>query len=518
MKEPATCNCKRSPKSNWIVNFFLLIFAVSFCFVSTRADSSPTENKTFRLHILKEPYGLDPQSNSGAVQSYLLQNLHRGLFKYDNTRGLVPDLAEKCQRSQKNRRLTCDLKKNLRWSDGSPLKAKDFVKSFEFLLGHPQSLAHVSGILDLKNALAFADGKTSFDQVGVKALNDLKIQFEFAESSPEFEYSLCQTALSPRPANEKQFSGPYQLKEWKKKQSIELTKNTHYPTGEPLRPNVEFLFIAEDSSALKLYEKKQLDFLRRLPTSLRKEWENKPDFHAIEILRFDYFGFNKSLGSLEQRKLLSEGLDYQDLQKIFQSKGRPGCVPLPDSFFKDDQLPCLKFREADKESLKKLNWPQDLVIGFSSQGGDDHRRGAEWMQSQWKNHLGLQFRIQAIENKVFLSRIKDNPPTVFRKGIGLNRPTCLAAVENFSRNHPENFLKIDDEEFEKLIQELRQIPSEKRKKELCSKAVAWLLDRYLMIPSGRFDFFTLLNPNYTGLSLNVMNQLNLENLKFEKTK
>ncbi len=512
MKEPAICNCKRLLKLNLIARVRSLVVLFIFCLVPTISQVAQFADKVpFRLHVLKEPYGLDPQIYGATVHSYLLQNLHRGLFKYDNDKGLVPDLAEKCSRRLKNLQLTCTLKKDLRWSDGSPLTAKDFVSGIEFLLTRPQSLVHVSGITKLKNANSFAEGKFQFDKVGVKAINDLTLQFEFNEPEPEFEYSLCQTALSPRPSSEKQFSGPYQLKEWKKNQSLLLTKNSHYPAGENLRPDVEFLFITEDSSALKLYEKKQLDFLRRLPTALYKEWSKKPDFQSFEILRFDYFGFNKELSSLEHRKQLSESLDYEDLQKIFQSIGRPGCVALPGSFFKKDLIPCVNYRN---DSLKnKLTWPKDMVIGYSSQGGDDHRRVAEWLQSQWKKKLGLNFRIQGMENKVFLSRIKDRPPTVFRKGVSLERPTCLAAVEIFSREHPENFLKVDSPEFEKILQDLKQTSEGNHQKELCSKAVNWLLDQNLLIPTGRFDFFTLLNPSYTGLKLNLMNQLFLEDLR-----
>lgn len=506
MKALATCNCKPLQKLNWIANPVPYIF---FC--SLLILASPSQGSVFKLHVLKEPVSLDPQTQSGAVQSYLQQNLHRSLFKYDNEKGAIPDLAEGCTRSSKNLVLTCRLKKNLKWSDGSPLKAQHFIAAYEFLLKNPTHSSQGLGLTEIKNASSFMEAKIQFEQVGLKAIDESTLKFEFTEPHPEFEYNLCQTTLSPRPTNEKQFSGPYQVKEWKKSQSLLLTKNPNYPSGNSTRPDVEFLFILDDATALKLYEKNQLDFLRRLPTPLYGMWHEKPDFKSFEVLRFDYFGFNSDLNSAAQRKSLSEALDYSDLQKIFQSKGRPGCVALPADFFAQDKLPCIEFKE--NAAPTKTNWPKDLVIGYSAQGGDDHRRAAEWLQSQWKKRLNLNFRIQAMENKVFIAQLRDKPSTVFRKGVTLDRPTCLSAVEIFSRHHPENFLKIDSPEFEKILSDLKTTSKKSQQKILCSKAVHWLLDNYSFIPTGRFDFFTLLKPQFEGLFLNRMNQLNLENLK-----
>ncbi len=479
---------------------------------SPLAGPTALESSSFKLHVLKEPLSLDPQSQAGAVSSYLLQNLHRGLFKFDNEKGLVPDLAEKkCTRSSKNLKLTCKLRKNLKWSDGVVLKSSDFVSAYEFLLKNPMNSGQGLSLLSLKNAEKFISTKTNFNEVGIKAIDDRTLEFEFTEPQPEFEYNLCQTTLSPRPSNPKQFSGPYQLKDWKKSKSLLLTQNPNYPTGNSQRPDVEFLFILDDSTALKLYEKNQLDFLRRLPTSLYQQWKDKPDFKSFEILRFDYYGFNQDLDSIEQRKLLSESLDYEDLQKIFQSKGRPGCVALPSSFFQNGEIPCIHFKPT-LSPPPKISWSKDMVISYSVQGGDDHRRLAEWLQSQWKKRLDLNFRIQGMENKIFIAQLHNKPTTVFRKGVTLDRPTCLSALEIFHQDHPENFLKINSKDYEKLLSEIKSTTNESKKKALCTRSVKWLLDQYKLIPSGRFDFFTLLKPNYKGLQLNLMNQLNLEDL------
>ncbi len=66
---------------------------------------------------------------------------------------------------------------------------------------------------------------------------------------------------------------------------------------------------------------------------------------------------------------------------------------------------------------------------------------------------------------------------IFKKGVSLDRPTCLAAVENFTRGNRENYLRVDDDQFEALVKSLSLSPTEVKKKIACRKAVDHLFGR-----------------------------------------
>ncbi|HWU44413.1 MAG TPA: hypothetical protein VN132_13275, partial [Bdellovibrio sp.] len=149
---------------------------------------------------------------------------------------------------------------------------------------------------------------------------------------------------------------------------------------------------------------------------------------------------------------------------------------------------------------------------FSTLGGEDHKRAAEWMQDQWSKNAHLKTNLIAKENKVFLSELQKNPPPLFRKGVALDRPTCLAALENFGPPNPENYVALKSVEFEKILDQLSKASKKHEQKNLCLAGVQFLMNHHLLIPMGAMHFAILASEEFSGWKLNQMNQLDLSQL------
>lgn len=498
--------------------FALLLFGFSFLLGSF---SPATENATsFRLHLTNEPTHLDPHLQKSSASSYLLQNLYRNIFFYDNDKGLVPDLGESCRR-ESPWVLVCKLKKDLRWSDGTPLKAGDFLKAYQKLLNPKNSAPRADLLFKIKNAPAIYKGQKKITSLGITAPDALTLRFEFEEKDPDFEYNLASFLLSPtkntlkpgqNPA-ELIVNGPYQVAQWLPGQKIQLTNNAHYKNDAAAkRPPVEFLFVNEDSVALQLYEKNELSFLRRLPTLYIPKFKTRPDFYWIPVIRFDYIGFGPVLKNEPKlREALAQSLHYEELQKIFSSEGVPGCPGLPTVWLNEELCYSLKAPEA-KTKLPKSPALANLRLMYSAQGGEDHRRATEWMQAQWQKNLGLKVQLILRENKVFLSELQQSPPALFRKGVAPDRPTCLATLETFADWNPENYIQLKDPAYHEILRKLGEASNSQEQKDLCTQGVRFLMDRHLLIPLGRIHFAVMANRNFNGWKLNSMNQLDLSRL------
>jgi oligopeptide transport system substrate-binding protein len=478
----------------------------------------------FRLHLIAEPSGLDPQRQKASVSSYLLQSLYRNLFFYDNDRGLVPDLGDSCKR-EGPLVLVCKLKKDLHWSDGSPITSADFLKTYRRLLDPQESFPRADLLFKIKNAAALYKGKKA-GSLGITAPDDRTLRFEFAERDPDFEYNLGTTQLAPvkniltsgQKATELVVSGPYKVADWAAGSKISLVTNSFYKFGSgDQRPPVEFLFIAEDGVALQLYEKNELSFLRRLPTSYIPKFKSRPDFLWIPVIRFDYLGFGPVLKDHPKlREALSLSLNFPELQKVYSAEGLPGCPGIPESWT-TEQL-CYKQDIAKAKAALALdkNTPQDLKLSYSSQGGEDHRRGTEWMQAQWSVVLGLKIQVVLKENKIYLNELQQNPPTIFRKGVAPDRPTCLATLETFAEGNPENYIQLKDPEYQGILKSLAEATQSKEQKKLCTQGVRYLMEHYVLIPTGPIHFAMLAKPEFKGWKLNSMNQLDLSSLEGKK--
>jgi oligopeptide transport system substrate-binding protein len=513
MKALQICNCKQLQKWRWKkirTQVFLSLLAwclLLFCAVQAPANTAST---AFKLHLRTEPNSpLLPQKHRSSNSSYLMMNLHRNLLFFDDQLGLKPDLAESCVTQKKT--IICKIKKNAKWSDGSDLLAEDFLRAYQFILDVNNQAFRADLFFTLKNAQDIYLGKKNKDLLGVKAIDNktLKFEFEPTKNPQDFIHNLSNVILAPLKRD--LFSGPYQIKNWDKGNFITLEQNKNYHIKNN-RPELQFLFIDDDHMSIKLFEKNQLDFARRLPTSEIVRFKDRKEFfHQVEVARFDYIGFGPSLkNNLSLRTAISNALNYPDLKKILASDGLPGCPGIPASWLFKELL-CYSFdlTQAKKHLADLKTKVKSLDFYFSTQGDEDHRRVAEWFQEQFKNNLQIQLKLFPTENKLFLETLSKNPPDLFRKGISPDQPTCASLLAAFTSDHRENFIDLQGTETLKLIEKISS-----QSLTSCSKAINSLMKTKQIIPLGPIHFSLLANPKFTGWKLNQLNQLDLSGLKF----
>lgn len=493
----------------------LLFFILSAC--HPKVD----DHNVFTLHLFQEPPHLDPTSLRSSSASYFFHNMLRGLYRYDSEKGLVEEGGH-CH-WQSELQLICKIQ-NQFWQTGESVTADDYVRTFQKLVD-PKSASPRSDLLEnLINGKAVTQGQLDPKQLGVKASSPQTLQFDFANKDPEFLYKLTSSALLPTHQSGivtreqyKQFigNGPYQIKEWKFGKEMNLTPNPHFKKGHPKRPNVRFYFIDDEMTAYRLYLSQKLSFLRRIPSNLITALQNRPDFYQIPMARFDYYGFGERLTKEDNlRKALLHGIDYVKLQKLLHALGRPGCPSIPKVWM--DRSPCysydLKLAKSylSKVDPKLLN--QSYSLKISQTGGADIKKQAEFIQNQWKEHLGFKVEISQMEDKVFINELKSRPPDIFRKGVGLDVPTCLNALETFSSQGRQNFIHLNLPKYESKLAAMAEEKSPARYRTLCRQAVEMLIDSSVILPMGEMHFSLLASPKFKGWSLNMMNQLDLSQL------
>ncbi|MCB0412321.1 MAG: peptide ABC transporter substrate-binding protein, partial [Bdellovibrionales bacterium] len=154
-----------------------------------------------------------------------------------------------------------------------------------------------------------------------------------------------------------------------------------------------------------------------------------------------------------------------------------------------------------------------LSFAYSVMGGDDIKRTVEWIQHQWKQNLSISVELFPVEQGYYLKQLSEHSFDLFRKGVGLDRPTCLAALQNFLPDHPENYLDLKDPKFQQVVEELEKPLSERQRRQACSKAISILIEHSYLIPLGEMHFAILAKPQFTGWRLNEMNQLDLTDLR-----
>ena len=124
-----------------------------------------------------EPDGIDPTVTNNSFAMYVLVNCFEGLVSYDESGSIVPALAESWDISEDGTVYTFHLREGLKWSDGSPLTAKDFVYSIQRVLTPATTAQYYSMISDyIKGAKEFYEGTGTAEELGVKALDDRTLE------------------------------------------------------------------------------------------------------------------------------------------------------------------------------------------------------------------------------------------------------------------------------------------------------------------------------------------------------
>ena len=496
----------------------LLLVLAGFAFPAAAAEPA------FSFHLLGDPTHMDPQTSSSSSGNYVFHSIYRGLYGYHSVKGLHPEGAESCVHS--NLRLTCRLSPRHRWSNGRRIKAVDYLNNFYRLMDPRRASPHAETLMRLKNAAKILKGEMPPESLGVTAKDDYTLVFEFEKPDPEFEYKLVQSALSPMPPGgyplpknsaKMLTSGPYVIAEWKPGDFVRLKANPYYQTSKgSRRPPLLAYFIDDDTAALNLYEAGKLSFLRRVTESEVARFKKSSEFHRIAVARFDYLGFGPDLKDRsELRQALTEAFDGPQFLKVFDTVSPPGCPSLPHRLY--DPVRCMKFNSEAKKLLTGVRLPERLDFQFSRMGGDDVARISEWFQGQWKKNLGLTVELQSVEQGVYLKRLKVKPPDIFRKGIGLERPTCLAAVELFTTGHPDNYIDLQDAEYDHLVERLADAKTIEERRSRCRTAVEYLSNSRRLIMLGEMYFSILAKKQFTGWDLNELNQLDLSELSARPT-
>lgn len=510
-------------------------------FITLLGVNASAENLVFRFNLFAEPTSANPHKNETGNAGYLFTVVNEGLFRYENGKPLLERGAKSCI-WKTDFELICELNEKVKWSDGTPVKAQDYVYSFQDLINPETKSRDSEHILRLLNAKQILKGEKKPTELGVTALGDYKLRFQFEERDVEFLLRLTHPALVPVKVGTKlggpedsyarervrdlPVNGPYKFGEWVKGKKIILEPNPQYAFGHSERPLVEVLFITDDSPALTLYENGTLSLMRRLDRAQIEKYKNRKDLKDIAVLRFDYFGLSQNFEPFKNkniRRAFAEGLDYNNSQALFQSVGRFGCAGIPPRLASDKH--CLNFKEhtlstETKEKLEKLKKGPGIQFIVSEQGGETVRKMAEWVQAQWDKNLGVHVEIQTREQKMFSAMLKSNPPPVFRRGINLDRPTCLAALEVFETGAPDNFVKFSNKEYDSILKQLRQKQmAEPARKKLCERALEIMIkDENAIIPTGRYDFTMLINPKAQGVNINELNHLDLSQLHWVEQK
>ena len=407
-------------------------------------------DQTVRIWLDGEPDYIDPSIADFATSVTVSKNVFATLLRFDPTTGEVAPYVASEVPSSDNGGISDDgltytfmLREDAVWEDGQPIQAQDFVYAIQRLLdprvasqyGNYYYSMIIGGGADLAAAVD-ADEATIEqlrDGVKVRAVDDRTLEVTITQPSTTFNLlmALWPTAALRQDVIEQHgdiansawteagnlvASGPFRLAEWNHGSSIVLERNPNFWDEEmtPVLDRVVFQIIEDENTAFSAYRAGDLDAVQVPATDLRSVAAD--DSYSDELQRVPLavttaFGFNQThppFDQMEARKAFCQSVDRATLvNEVQQGSGVPTTSWLPqglDPFFVEDRGEDLAF---DPDSALQLvvepgsSRAAYPAVKFSYANVDPNGTRVEFIQGQWKEHLGIDVQPDPLDPPAF---------------------------------------------------------------------------------------------------------------------
>lgn len=431
-----------------------LLFATLLAGCGRRETPVESGIRTATLHYGNgaEPQELDPHLTTGATESAIQRTLFEGLVVPDpQTARPIPAAATGWTSSPDGRVVTFTLRPDGRWSDGRPVTAEDFVRSFRRLFTAALGAEFATEFYFIRGAREFHRGETAdFATVGVAAPDPLTVRFTLIDPVPQFLPLLFSSAAMPVPAHVLERhgalakrgtpwtrpgnlvgNGPYLLKEWVPNQHVLVTRNPDYrgPSAARLEA-IRFYPVEQADTEERMFRAGQLHHTYHVPAakipalrreqaaSLRSAPENRNYYYVFNVNRAPFT-------DVRVRRAFALALDRGQLvARVLQGGQQPARrfappaaleTPIPEQFSDDV--------EAARALLAAAGFPGGAglpVVPLLISNNERNRLLAEAAQEMWRRHLSVRVEIVGQEWKVYLDSLKQGDYHLSYDGWGFS--------------------------------------------------------------------------------------------------
>ncbi|WP_409298553.1 peptide ABC transporter substrate-binding protein [Peribacillus sp. SCS-26] len=452
-------------------------------------DKKPAaEKKEQILNLIagSEIPSMDSTLATDSVSFNVMNNVFEGLYRLgqDNkpTLGMA---AEEPKVSEDGKTYTFKLR-DAQWSNGDPVKAQDFVFSWQRAVDPATAAEYAYMLYDVKNAEEVNTGKAKKETLGIKAIDDKTLEIQLKNNIPYFKSLMSFATFFPQnekffkeqgknyalEANTGVYNGPFTLSDWKHEQSFQLKKNPTYWDKDTVKlEEINFNIVKDTATGVNLYETKKADRVGLNAEFVDKYKDDKnfatsPDT-AVYFLRLNQK--NKVLKNRDARKAIDMAWDKKAFVDVILNNGStPANFLVPGNFAagpdgKDFRETNGDLGKLDVEQAKKLwaNAKKDakfdkVSLELLTYDDDNSAKIAQYLKEQLENNLeGLSVTIKPQPFKQKLDLESKGNYDFSYAGWGPDYQDPMTFIDMFVTNGAHNQMGYSNPEYDKLVKDAR---------------------------------------------------------------
>ena len=496
-------------------------------------------DQILKIDLGTEPATLDPNKAQSSDAIAVLSALQRGLVYFDKDLKVVPELAKDLPVvSADAKTLTFTLKDGIKYSNGDPIVAGDFVYSMKRLIdprtAAPYSyvMAEVAGAADLL-ALAGKDPAPTdaevdalLAKVGVSAPDDKTVVINLDKPATYFTSVLAlwinvpiekKWITSPNATEAANYvgTGPFILTTWNHNSQIVLKPNPNWSGDvKPTLTEIDMSMTTEPAQAQAAYEAGDLDMVLTPSEDVQRVKADPtlgPQVVEIPQLAITYYTYNNGIDpktlkpfkacadlkacptmNKDFRIALTQAIDKKafidatfagvgDPANSFVMPGIPGYQADLDPYPFD----LASAKEHMTTALAALGVATAADLGklkFGFNSGSGHEPRVAFLAEAWRQAFGLQTEQIGSDFSVFLQQRTAGEYQIARDGWGADYPHANNQLGLFVCGGGNNDVQYCNKDFDALIAQAAAEPDQDKQVALYNQAQTLLMNDAPFIP------------------------------------
>lgn len=491
---------------------------------------------------------LDPQVNFDAAAGWIQADAYEGLITYDSAGQIIPGAAESWEMSGDGKIYTFHLRDGLKWSNGDPLVAQDFVAGMIRTLDPATTSEkgyYFYSTIQVKGAEAMANGETTDPAtLGITApdartvvielltpapfILDLMGSFQMAPlHGPSFAANGAAGFIDPAKVVS---NGAYVITEVVPQSHVLLARNPNYwDAANVAIPFVKYHVTEDVSTELKRYQAGEIDITYDIPLAQIEEVKASipGEVFTFASTYLIYYSFNLSLppfDNIDLRRALTLAIDREVLEgKIVKGDAVPTFAYGGgfDPSYLGPQIAEAAMTQEDRETLAKELYAKagfgpdnPLKLSIASTVAEINMRRAQGIALMWKKVLGVEAEVNAQERKAWLDLFYTDDWGVFADNLvgDFAGPETFLAYMRPSAEPGYDWVKP---EFDAAMDKAAEIPEKAPRYEALAAAEKILLDDYIFAPIAIEPYRHLVKPNVKGFAASVAGYHNSQYMTLE---
>jgi len=451
------------------------------------ASGVPQPGGRFVQATIGEPSNLIPPLSTDSSSHEIADLLYVAPLKFDKNINLVPQAAESFEILEEGRLLRFTLRKDIRWTDGKPLTARDVEFTYKLMIDPNTPTAYAEDFLAVKSFKL--TGEYSFEVRYDKPFARALVTWASAILPRHLleGQDLLKTPLARRPIG----AGPYVLKEWTSGNRLVLAANPDYFEGRPFIDEVVVRIIPDQSTQFMELKSGNLDEIGLSPQqylyqTAGQNWAK--DYRKFKYVSsaYTYLAFNlksRLFSDVRVRQAINHAVDKDEIVRgVLSGLGIATGVPYkPGTWAYDDKIPANEFDPAKARALlAQAGWTRPDPNGplvdahgnpfaftiLTNQGNSQRIKAAIIIQSRLKD-LGIRVEIRTVEWAAFIKEFVDKGRfDAILLGWTITQDPDLYDVWHSSKAQPGglNFVGYKNPELDALLERGRRTLEQHKRK------------------------------------------------------